>query len=98
VTTSGQTTRKTTVRNPGLYDAEGELVTPDDMSLVQTARLRCKGAKTDGTAFSTAVEIHRISVDLLLDDDVDHLSTRSRVKRLWTYSDTGRSCGHADAR
>jgi hypothetical protein len=70
------------VRHLGLYDAEGELVTPGDMALVQTARLRCKGAKTGGAAFSTAVEIHRISGDLLLDDDVDHLSTRGRVKRL----------------
>ena len=69
------------VRHLGLYDAEGELVTPDDMSLVQTARLRCKGAKTGGTAFSTAVEVHR-SADLLLDGDVEHLSTRGRVKRL----------------
>jgi hypothetical protein len=73
------------VRHLELYDAEGELVTPDDMALVQTARLRCKGAKTDGAAFSTAVKIHRINVDLLLDDDVDHLSTRGRVTRLGVF-------------
>ena len=70
------------IRHVELYDEDGVLVGPANLETVQTARLRCKGGKTDGSGWSTAVTIHRIDVPLLVDDNTEHLSTRSRVKQL----------------
>ena len=70
------------IRHLELYDEDGDLVGPDDLPLVQTARLRCKGGKTDGGGWSKAVTIHRINVGLLVDESVEHRSTRGRAKQL----------------